>query len=184
MRKKKNFVEKKESYLIDELLQLTLVAGLATRNEFFTIYDRDKVDLIKPKKLKADIRSFLKEYYHELKVKAISEQEHINKIIRLSDTLSNNYRDILFKKRFRIGVSQKLINLFLKYLWALDKIETPHHCPFDNIIKRKLKNIELEDWTELDSLVHYMRYVTTAKKVAMEDGLSIAEWELTVYKRR
>ena len=54
--------------------------------------------------------------------------------------------------RFRIGVAQKALNLYLKHLWCLDWIYEPPHCPFDNGIIRLLRPTPRETlWTQMDS---------------------------------
>lgn len=178
--------EKKEQFLIDECLASSINAGLQTRNKLYPIYLSDNSKTIDSHPLISEIQDSLKSYIKEFN--NLTEDEHCNYIELMSDKLSENHGDILFKKRFRIGISQKIINLFLKYMWSINKVKTPFHCPFDNIIKTELLShysySVLVNWTELDSMEMYNEYVKAAKKVADTSGLKIAEWELLTWKKQ
>ncbi len=175
----------KEQFLIDEFLASSINTGLQTRNKTNPIYLYSKFNTIENQFLRSEIKGFLKSYLE--KFNNLTEDEHFNCIELLSSKLSENHRGILLKKRFRIGISQKIINLFLKYMWSINKIKTPFHCPFDNRIKTELlsyyNDSVLVNWTELDSMEMYNEYVKVAKKVAYTTGLEIAEWELLTWKK-
>lgn len=84
------------------------------------------------------------------------------------------------KDRFRIGVAQKALNLYLKYLWCLDRIPVPPHCPFDSTVLREL---ELEfSWTRSSKIEDYKSWVEHAKVAA--GTKTLAEWELQLWNRR
>src|SRR5689334_11713531 len=68
----------------------------------------------------------------------ISDEEHIDNIVRLADELSVIHESILRDGRFRLGSAQKALNLYLKYLWCAGLIPEPPHCPFDSRIIAKL----------------------------------------------
>ena len=176
----------KEQFLIDEYLASSINAGLQTRNKLYPIYLSSNSNTVDSQPLRSEIKDFLKSYIERFN--NLTEDEHFNCIELLSNKLSENHKNFLFKKRFRIGISQKIINLFLKYMWSIDKVKTPFHCPFDNIIKNELmshyNDIVLVNWTELDSMEKYIEYVNVAKKVADKNGLKIAEWELLNWKKQ
>jgi len=80
-------------------------------------------------------------------------------------------------KKIRFGTLQKLVNLYLKYLWCLGWLENePLHCPFDGIILKEL-NIT-DNWTESDDVERYHVWVDKAREAA---GSSIAQWELKIW---
>ncbi len=159
----------------------SLNAGLQTRSyPVYLFYSNDGIQL------KQDIKQYLIQYTQSFD--NITERDHYRKIIELSDQISETYRKILINGRFRIGVSQKVMNLFLKYMWTSGYIKMPYHCPFDSIIKSKLikdsNHTYLQDWTMLDSIEEYEKYVTMASIKAAQMNLTIAEWELVSWNRR
>jgi len=64
----------------------------------------------------------------------VPDAQHCEAIRRISDGLSNRFREILIGGRLRYGTSQKGLNLYLKYLWRLGLIGVPPHCPVDSIV--------------------------------------------------
>ena len=110
----------------------------------------------------------------------VPEEAHIQNIVNLADTISGDCSNFLVNGRFRIGNAQKALNLYLKYLWCLEQIPMPPHCPFDSrIISRLSKDVQVS-WTRLDDIDSYRALVDAAKDVA--GRLSLAEWELQVYQ--
>ena len=89
--------------------------------------------------------------------------------------------------RFRIGIAQKLINLYWKYSWILKpNISTPIHCPFDSIVINDIiafKEREKVNWTEFDEEDDvYLELVERAKQFSGDKYSSIAEMELVEYQ--
>ena len=119
-----------------------------------------------------------------------ASDDHTGKIEKLADGLTKEYGEIFHevkgkdgikKKQFKIGRAQKLINLYLKYLWVAGKIQTPPpHCPFDETILEQLGK-KVEKWTKTDDIAQYKCWVDAACKAAKKENLSIAEWELVKY---
>src|SRR3989339_730159 len=181
-----DFKNKKEEFLVVEFLQYSINAGLQTRNEEFPIYRLENLSLDFAKRLRNEIKDFLLVYLKDFN--RVDENGHVSRIIELSDKISKKYSEILYKKRFRIGVSQKIVNLFLKYMWTSGQIEMPFHCPIDNIIKTKvlkgIKNKALKDWTEFDKITDYMKYIDIIRQKSKDLNLTIAEWELENCKRK
>jgi len=110
----------------------------------------------------------------------VTEDRHVEFIKRTADDVSEALAKKLHDGRLRIGVSQKLINLHLKYLWAAGFIQEPPHCPIDGIIRDKA-GIDY-DWTTNDSIDDYKRAVAQLRKVA--NGRSLSVWELEEFRRR
>lgn len=114
------------------------------------------------------------------------EQHKIN-IKKIADDLTAEFegRNLLYENRFRIGIAQKALNLYLKYLWCMGKAERPPHCPFDAGIIDKLKpqltklqknNLQ---WTKLDSLEDYQTLVDAGlMKIKTTQYSSLSDWEL------
>ena len=109
----------------------------------------------------------------------VEEQEHLSNIERLSGDLTAQFSNCLRAGRFRIGIAQKAMNLYLKYLWCVDLIPLPPHCPFDAIIIGRLPNCRDLKWTSIDTIEDYQRLVKAAREKA--DGETLSEWELKVF---
>jgi hypothetical protein len=137
------------------------------------------------KDLGAELRSVAARYSDP-----VTEEEHCLNIEDIAKTLTQKYKDtgILRYSRFRIGIAQKALNLYLKNLWCLGEITMPPpHCPLDRQIIDKLglrwKERAQYDWTKLDDIEKYKELISRCGKVAREGKYqNIAEWELNVYK--
>jgi hypothetical protein len=68
------------------------------------------------------------------------------------------------------------------FFTGLGLIETPPHCPFDRIIISQLELNNPPSWTKLNSVEEYRMLVNRASELA--EPKSIAEWELSKYRRR
>ena len=129
------------------------------------------------------LRRFLLEYKE-----AVTSDIHKNNIEKIAAGLTTEFagKGILYRDKFRIGTAQKLLNLYLKYMWCLGKVATPPHCPFDSRIIAHLPLTERQkqelQWTRLDSLTDYQVLVDAAYLKIQETGeASLAEWELGVW---
>jgi hypothetical protein len=108
-----------------------------------------------------------------------SEKNWCNEIESLAKTLTEEFGNYLTGKRLRIGVSQKMISLYLKYLWLCGEGDKK---PLFAVLDRKIMKLagvtNPPNWTELDDIKEYERIVfeidTFAKSKNYSDG---AEWE-------
>ena len=116
----------------------------------------------------------------------VSIEEHIKNVISFANNITDHHQTILANDRFRIGTSQKVLGLYLKYLWALGQIPEPPVCPFDRTIIDELELEEEINWTELDSENDYRKLIDAAIIKATESGFgnSLAKWELYVWQNR
>ena len=137
------------------------------------------------KKLQTRLAALLRDLKAQYKNTVVSDQEHIENIERIADVLTEEFEKcgILNKNRFRIGIAQKVLNLYLKYLWCAGEIKTPPHCPFDyGIIARlPLSDKQKQDlqWTKLDKIEDYQALVDAARtKIATTQHASLSDWEL------
>jgi hypothetical protein len=189
--------EKKE-FIISECMLSSVQTGLQTRNKNYPIYNKlPLTDSIK-KELKSQpdntsnlkwfIFDFLTLYLKEIKENGMIESVHLLKIRELAENITKEFKPVLYEGRFRIGISQKIINLFLKYMWSMDEIPEPCHCPMDGIVKSQIQEnlgkTALVDWTQLDNMIDYLDYVKAVKQIAIEKNMSIAEWEFLNWGRR
>lgn len=118
----------------------------------------------------------------------VSNEEHQANIFKLSEDLTLEFggTGLLRENRFRIGTAQKLLNLYLKYMWCLERVATPPHCPFDSQIIARLHLTERRkqelQWTKVDSLSDYQSLVDAANMlIEGTHYASLAEWELDVW---
>jgi len=177
-----NFIidEKKERFLINEITTLSIDGSFRTRNNDAPVYIKNCKDIEK-EEFKKYTRKYLLQLYTDHKNSTISEDKLIEIITHFKDEATIRFSKILHKDTFRFGISQKMINLFFKYLWCLSLINEPPHCPFDNIIMQKLFEngiTGLNNWTILNSKEDYLKYVDGTKIIAGKKSMTIASWEL------
>ena len=138
-------------------------------------------------KLRDRLGELLSGFREEYKEGVVAE-DHIGNIAKISRALTHEFRPILCNDKFRVGTSQKALNLYLKYMWCLDKVTIPPHCPFDGIIIKMLDLLpeyKAIQWTKMDSLDEYRALVAAAESRMREKSHpTLAEWELAVYERK
>lgn len=158
--------------------------GAFQRNKTYT----DAASNKKRSEFKKDLIEFLlsailPEYQAE-----VNEKRHLENIEKLRQEATKIGFSILHKSELKFGTAQKLLNLILKYYWCFDWItDTPPHCPIDNIILQelKIKRYKGKNWTDRDfGLSEYMSVVNAIKNHDACKGMSIAQCELEVFKRR
>ena len=143
-----------------------------------SVYGNDVSEEDKNKLHKA-LRSHLAEFAQQ-HIAPVSEDIHVKNINSLADIISAECNVLLLNGGFRIGIAQKVLNLYLKYLWCLEQIPPPPHCPFDSLIIAKLPQSSRVSWTQLDDIPRYLAFVVAAKRPAGTKLL--AEWEHEQYQ--
>jgi hypothetical protein len=132
---------------------------------------------------RAELRARLQKILSELGSRyenPLQEEAHLRNIDELAEQMSNARVGTLAAGRFRIGIAQKALNLYLKYLWCLGRIGLPPHCPFDSRVIAQLPKVVRTSWTQLDSLETYSTLVKSAREQAAPRPL--AEWELEFWQ--
>ena len=178
----------KSNFIINELWQLS-IAGAFQRAG---IYKPDADEALKTtfkKELKEDLESFIAEQYF----KPCTEAQHIKNIEKLSEH-TKEYASLLKNGQLNIGVSQKVLNLFIKYVWCLKLIPEPPHFPVDRTIQLilnkeakelNLPTITLKPWTQIATIESYLEVIDLAKRVQAAKSeyqkLSLAELELKLH---
>jgi hypothetical protein len=110
----------------------------------------------------------------------ITDEQHFINIEALMKYAEEKGRSVLMGGKYKAANAQKLLNLYLKYLWCAGLVETPPHCPVDSIILAKAK-IHGKSWTKMLSVDDYREVISLLKKVV---NVPLAPWELQVYSRR
>jgi hypothetical protein len=160
----------KEHFLRGEFLTLSINGALGRSYTYSkSASDKDKANF------RTDLRRELEKIAAKYTT-TVLEQTHVSNTQNLADGLTSKYRGFLVGGRFRIGIAQKALNLYLKYLWCLGLIPLPPHCPFDNRIIHQLPECADLKWTLIDTIADYMRLVEAATERAAPKSLS--EWEL------
>jgi hypothetical protein len=170
----------KKEFMLNEIWMLTIGASFQRANVYSTeCLDSDKLKF--RNHLKDFIINLSKSYLHE----PISEDQHIENIYQIREH-SKIYKTILTNGELNFGVCQKLLNLYLKYLWCLGYMElNPPHFPVDRIIQTKLSIKNPYSWTQMVDEEKYMEVISMAKDCLKSYNIdSIAELELFLYQRR
>lgn len=167
----------KKDFIIDQVLVNSI--GAAFQHAGVYVGGLDTLDPRK-KELRTDLRERLIALGDTYK-NPVDENKHCQNVEKLAKELTTAHKDkgLLRNDRFRIGIAQKALNLYLKYLWCLDEIPEPPHCPIDREIIKVLsipwKERDSYNWTQLDDLKKYKELIGMCKDKA--EG-SVAEWEL------
>lgn len=175
-------VDFKKRFLTYELGLLSLKGALSTRDKNYPIYSQEARYDYQRSKVKKHLRQFLSIIESKYNEGTIVGDEHIRFILDSSNNLSAELAPYLSNGRFRVGVTQKLINLHLKYLWVAGLCPEPPHCPIDGIV-RDSSGITY-DWIQSDSIEDYIQAISQLNKIAISKGFSLSRWELESFRRR
>jgi hypothetical protein len=113
----------------------------------------------------------------------VEEEQHYQHIDNLIVRANSAATEVLVELGYKYGAAQKLLNLFLKYLWCLGTIAEPPHCPVDRIIIGQTRYKE-RNWTEIVRRSEYEEIIEDIRRLANREGTSIAQWELSTHSRR
>ncbi len=110
--------------------------------------------------------------------------DHCERIQNFKKEINNarNY-DILVRDEISFGVAQKLVNLYLKYLWCLGKFDIPPHCPIDRLVINEgcQHPNRYHPWTQMPQ----EKYVDAMNEIKQKAGNeSLAVWELNLWNDR
>lgn len=113
---------------------------------------------------------------------AIDGEPHVDAIEHLATALTTGHASILANGHFRIGPTQKLLNLYFKCLWCADfPVGEPPHCPVNAIVLAQAGRSDIK-WTQVGSRARYMEAINAPREVAARDGQSLAVWKLHAWK--
>ena len=119
---------------------------------------------------------FLEKVYEQ----PVSPDQHLKNIEEFANSLSNSFPDVLRDKKMKIGIAQKAVNLYLKFIWCYGWIPEPPHCPIDRIVLEEAGDDG--SWTKIVSIEEYSEKI---KKIESKKGnKSFSEWECELWERK
>ena len=168
----------KDKFIRDEIYTLSWSAAVG-RSKIY----KENIGESERLEIKNFVKSFIDNNFISYYQNAVNDKTHNQNIINLSKEVSKKFTTILYDNVFRIGTSQKVLNLYLKYLWCMDKIQIPPHCPIDKIILDILAKKSFKDqrsifkisWTKLDDIDKYFEIIQEARTIV---GKDLSTWEL------
>lgn len=164
----------KEEFIKNEIFLLTIMGAFARNN----IY-KNSVSENERLQFRNDIKSILLKLEERYRNK-LPKIEHLSVLSKFKKDIDNKGKNILKESSISFGTAQKLVNLYLKYLWCIGFIEEPPSCPIDSIILKKIKDYKTR-WTTMTE----EQYKLTIKKIEQKKGdKSIANWELEEFSRK
>ncbi|GAH57345.1 unnamed protein product, partial [marine sediment metagenome] len=142
---------------IGKIIQGRTIQAAFQRGKVYAnnITQKERVDL--KKSIKEELKKIAKKY-----INPVSENNHINNIKHLSQIISKKHTKILKKGLLRIGTSQKLLNVYIKFLWCLGKVAKPPHCPIDGIVLYEIG--DYRNWTDLKTITEYKDVISKIRK--------------------
>lgn len=182
----------KKTFLNNEIWILTFGGAFQRANVYSENYS-EKIRIAFRKSLRKKVENLVNEKYKN----EISEPEHV-KNIKSIVAFSENLKIQTITIPINFGVAQKMLNLYLKYLWCLGELKyEPSHFPVDRVIqielnkvarKHKLETRNIEPWTRFKDESKYIDVINLAKtirdNVEKYKGFSLAQLELSLFDRR
>jgi hypothetical protein len=180
----------KEKFIYNEIWSNVFSASFS-RNKVYdaSFAEQEKANNIDH--LKANLKETLRSYIDKLVLdqyeKDVSDKKHIENINSIS-TKSEYSKELLKNGQLNFGTAQKLLNLYLKYLWCLGFLKkSPPHFPLDRMIQEKLFKKVFCTWTKLEGKEgenEYMKIMDKARGLIKDkDNTKIAELELRKYQQ-
>ena len=167
----------KEKFLNNEFWTLTFSAAFQRANVY-----KDNVSDAEKGEFKTKTRAYIEMSLLSHYTNTVSDEMHIENIYALSE-FTKQFQNILQNGKLNFGVSQKMLNLYLKYLWCQNKISEPPHFPVDRRIQENIGFRPIVSWTKFDDSADYMRIINFVRKENNEFP-TIAEFELKYFERR
>lgn len=133
----------KNAFIQNEIWTLTFGAAFQRANIYENTFPEIEKVYFK-QKLRGMVENVILHDYQ----KPVDDNRHIENIYRLSE-FSKNFAPILRNGQINFGVSQKLLNLYLKYQWCLGFIPEPPHFPVDRRIQETLRLLPVVSWTQM-----------------------------------
>ncbi len=116
---------------------------------------------------------------------SVSPEKHLQTIADVVKGMSRKHAHILKNGRFRVGIAQKAVNIYLKLLWCYGWVPEPPHCPIDSIVLAEVGDRQTK-WTKMDDIKEYSASIERIQAYILRAGskVSLSKWELYVWNNR
>ncbi len=170
----------KSTFIKDEIWMLTINGAFQRSNVYETLTSEEERN-----SFKNELKVFIVNISDQYVSSSIDEKTHIENIKSIKN-FTSKFRSLLNGGSLNFGISQKLLNLYLKYLWCLDVLKVaPPHFPVDSIIQNKLKMKSPYPWTKMNDETEYLKIIQKAKEeLENSEATNLAELELHLFNRR
>ena len=167
----------RDQFLEREFAAMSIIAGFATRDRLWPVYG--DADTQGRDETKALVRQLLFALGHRYADTVPDEMRHVIEIAAFAEEVTEARGHCLHLGTLRFGVAQKVVNLYLKYLWLAGLCAEPPHCPIDGIVRDRAGLSY--SWTRSDDVDEYWRAIADLKGKAGSDTLAV--WELSEFQR-
>jgi hypothetical protein len=163
------------SFIKQMILRNTVNAALQRA----CVYD-DGADTKLKEEFKVAAKQWLMEFGERYKRPNTNPELWCDEIQSLSEILNQGFGPYLRDGKIKLGISQKMVSLYLKYLWLIsgDQDKKPLFAVLDRGIMKAASVTNAPNWTHLDDKNEYIRVVEAvdehAQRVFVADG---AQWE-------
>ncbi|MDP4290577.1 MAG: hypothetical protein Q8908_05810 [Bacteroidota bacterium] len=173
-------MSEQQQFILNELWFLTINAAFQRANVYANGFSDE--DEGAKRKFKSELKNYIDKNIIPNYNSPVAEDAHIKHIYEISE-FSKLHGNILEERKLNFGICQKLLNLYLKYLWCFGKIKsTPPHFPIDRKIQEKLGIKNPVSWTKDLDEEEYINIINLSKeKLSEYNKPNIAELELYLY---
>lgn len=163
-----------DSFIERIILGRTIQAAFQRGNVYAEAVPRkDRISL--KESIEEELRGIAQGYTNN-----VSENNHLNNIKQLSKKITQKHKQSLKNGQLRIGTAQKLLNVYVKFLWCLGEAAEPIHCPVDRIVLRRIG--DKRNWTDMNTIIQYKDVISKIREHI--GSRSIAEWEWELWNRQ
>lgn len=172
-----NIKEAKDSFILDIAIKNSINAAINTRTTFFNSgISRELKDLFR-RVLASKLVKYSKKYYKE-------QREYIfhTDVQKLQNEINDHFREsnlFFYDNGFTLGNSQKVLSVYLKYLWCFGFIPMPPACPLDRVMLTISKApYNKRSWGKINSIDEYLEKYSYLVIAAKKKKLPLPVFEL------
>jgi hypothetical protein len=142
------------------------------------------------KAFRKDFRAEVQKISRVYSVRKLSEEKWLNILQRVQRELSTKHADILDNRQLRLGIVQKMLSLFLKFLWCNgDSLKRPFFPPLDSQVINAAgsafqnKTDKKVRWKKLECADQYLRMMRDIEAFAQSNGFETGcHWEYSIWR--